>query len=239
MRIKKLLLTAHHQDKHPDRITGSYTTLADTDIEPFVQAGFAVTLYPAAVMSKNAVESIVQSVDSILITGGDDVDPYEYNEEVLYQNVVRYKNRDTTDRMILDAAIKFKKPVFGYCRGIQIINVYFGGSLYQNVKEQIPTKVLHKQADKHKLCHTIDIEKNSFLYDVYKEYSIWVNSFHSQAIKQSGKGLQVVAKSADNVIEAVQHKDLPVYAVQWHPEISFHFDETSRKLIRYLHNWLL
>lgn len=122
------------------------------------------------------------------------------------------------DFQIIDMFVKAKKPIFGICRGIQILNLYFGGTLRKvniNWSHGLP-KVDQKQ------MHPITVKKDSFVYDVFGAERATVNSHHGWGIDRLAEGLEAVATADDGVIEAVQHKTLPVFATQWHPEQTFH-----------------
>jgi putative glutamine amidotransferase len=123
--------------------------------------------------------------------------------------------RDVVEMKLMDAAVKQKKKIFGICRGQQLINVYFGGTLYQNIQAQAKTKVRHMQDQVDQLAHKVTIVKDSFLGKIYSKSNIWTNSYHNQAVKDFGKDLIISAKSSsDGIIEAIEHISLPIYAVQ-------------------------
>lgn len=145
--------------------------------------------------------------DGLLLSGGPDLDPEWYGEE----NTASLGIDRDYDRRGFDALKYFYeagKPVLGICRGFQVINVFFGGSLHQD----IPDHNL-KPEERHKVIFT----EENFLADVYPP-EILVNSFHHQAAKVPGKGLRVFAYAEDGTIEAAVHKDGRVFGVQWHPE---------------------
>ena len=122
------------------------------------------------------------------------------------------------DHKIFDLFVKAGKPIFGICQGLEVLNVYFGGSLKKvniNWSHGLP-KVDQKQ------MHPINIKKDSFVYDVFGTERATVNSHHGWGIDRLAEGLEVVATADDGVIEAVQHKELPIFATQWHPEQNFH-----------------
>ena len=155
-----------------------------------------------------------EGFDGLLIPGGWDADPALYGEE----NVACRGVDPALDQLqlrILDAFVKAGKPVLGTCRGHQMINVYFGGSLIQHV----PTPHIHTRdedstSDK---AHLTQAEKGSFLEELYGE-RFSVNSAHHQAVKRLGEGLRIVQRSDDGIVEGIVHRDLPVWGVQWHPE---------------------
>ena len=148
--------------------------------------------------------------DGLLLPGGGDLDPASYGQEMRGSN----KPDPDLDQLQLDALGAFvhaKKPVFGICRGLQVINVFFGGTLVQNLPQGYHQYIGCDQV------HETIAEPNSFLAALYGE-RFSVNSAHHQAIDALGNGLQAVQHAMDGVIEAIRHTELPVWAVQWHPE---------------------
>ena len=123
------------------------------------------------------------------------------------KNIIVVEEIDTLDFSIIKAFNNVNKPILGICRGIQAINVCFGGSLYQD----IPYHKLPKEER-----HNIKFEKASFLYNCYNTEQMLINSLHHQAIKELAKGFKAVAKSEDGIVEAIENKN--IIAVQWHPE---------------------
>ena len=114
---------------------------------------------------------------------------------------------DTLDFAMIKKFNDVNKPILGICRGIQAINVFFGGGLYQDIPNH---KLLRNER------HNVKFEKDSFLYDCYKTEQMQINSLHHQAIKTVAKGFKVVAKSEDGIVEGIENKN--IIAVQWHPE---------------------
>lgn len=130
------------------------------------------------------------------------------------------KERDVLERRLIDCAVQKGKPVLGICRGAQLLNVYFGGSLYQDLKEfyiEIPQvqTILPKKR--------IRIAGDSKLAGILKTTSCKVNALHKQAIKKNGEGVRVAAREQSGVVQAIEHGKLPfVIGVQWHPEFLPH-----------------
>jgi len=155
-------------------------------------------------------EAIFEMCDAFLITGGMDVDPIHFNEtnEGLSKNVD--SRLDLIDQQITAYAVKTKKPLLGICRGLQTINVFLGGSLYQDLG---PLNVAHQSVSKD---HFVDIKPHPWFEF---EGTIDVNSYHHQAIKKVAPDLEIIGQHQDGTIEMVVHKSLPIFAVQWHPEI--------------------
>lgn len=163
--------------------------------------------YKNAVISAGG-EISLKNPDGLILCGGDDISPEFYNEENTNCKKIDFF-RDKYEFELLEKFIFLKKPVLAICRGIQIVNVFFGGTLYQNIEN-------HKNNDGTDLFHQVTA-KERFLKNLYGE-DFLVNSCHHQAIKDLGKNLCVTAISPDNVIEGIVHKSLSIIGVQWHPE---------------------
>ena len=151
--------------------------------------------------------------DGLLLPGGCDADPTLYGECNL---ACEHVNRALDDLQLgmLDMFVKAKKPVLGICRGHQLINVYFGGTLIQHLPCSDCHSRMAQPADK---VHTTHAVPGSVMERMYG-CCFCTNSSHHQAIGQLGDGLEIVEWSDDGVAEAVKHETLPVFGVQWHPE---------------------
>lgn len=156
------------------------------------------------VNSTNNIDNIVNNCDALIIPGGADINPSLYKEEVNGTKEY-YDFIDTLDYAYIDAFFNANKPIIGICRGHQIINVFFGGTLYQDIQN-------HRHTN-----HNVNITKDSFIYDIYKTNNLTVNSLHHQAIKDLAPNFEIIAQSDDGYIEACKYKN--IYTVQWHPEM--------------------
>lgn len=169
------------------------------------------------VKDKAMAREIVARIDGLLMTGGEDINPAYYREEVLNESVYVNAPRDTSDLLVLAAARKRGIPILGICRGEQIINVFYGGTLYQDIPSQVEDCLAHKQTEPASTgTHTIRIKKSSRLHKLLGVDTIAVNSFHHQAVKKLAAGFKVSATADDGVIEAYENGK--VMCVQFHPE---------------------
>lgn len=173
------------------------------------------------------LEAIVSEMDGFVFQGGTDLSPQSYGEEPIENGRwIGDPVRDAYELRLMDKAFKSEKPIFGICRGLQLMNVFFGGTLYQDTKTQRPDSNIHRDAEIYDhLHHEIILKNGSFLSEIYKGETLnQVNSIHHQSIKDLGKDLEIVASSAiDNVAEAIEYKKATagkIFAVQWHPEFS-------------------
>ncbi len=177
------------------------------------------------IRDNRAAEKIVADLDGLLLPGGGDIDPRRYNESRYHvKGISKIKgvsrSRDTSELQLCLKALEVDIPVFGICRGIQILNVATGGSLYQDIHTQLNNCLLHKdEQSKYDAWHNIKIQPGSLLNQFTDDSFTEVNSAHHQAVKTIGEGLIVTAQSEDGIIEAIEYPAKPfVIAVQYHPE---------------------
>ena len=177
---------------------------------------------PVLLAPSRNVADIALKIDGILISGGSDLHPSYYNEDVNYEIKIVERDRSGFEFAIIHEIIKFKKPVLGICYGMQLINVAFGGSLYQDIRQQVSAAMEHREG-----WHTIKINDNKLI----DRGEFKVNSSHHQAVKVIGQRLNAIAFSADGIVEAVSRNDYPfLLGVQWHPERMQ--DSLSEKIFR-------
>ncbi len=191
-------------------------TVKDTYVCAVREAGGIPVILPP-VRSASEAEEALRSVRAVVFTGGEDIDPVRYGEEVLNESVEVNGPRDTSDFLLAVAALRMKKPVLAICRGEQLLNVALGGTLYQDLPVQAPGPVAHRQdAPASEATHIIHIEKESRLHSLTGVDSAMVNSFHHQAVKDPAPGTKVVARAADGIVEGFEKGDM--ICVQFHPE---------------------
>jgi putative glutamine amidotransferase len=164
-----------------------------------------------------------EKYDGLLLTGGGDVDISYFNGEPNPAIGIPSPLRDRLELALAHLAIESGWPLFGICRGIQVLNVALGGTLITDIPSQIQTNIDHNTPSakgRQHLAHSVDILEDSALWQMMNSKSVMVNSFHHQAIKNIAEGLVVTARSSDGLIEAVElpGKSKPVFGVQWHPE---------------------
>lgn len=200
-------------------------------MDGIVQAGGLPMILPLT-MDKLLLEQICQTVDGLVFTGGPDVYPGLYGEEVLPVCDEISSVRDFMEDFLFDVAVvTMDKPALGICRGIQFFNVFLGGSLYQDLPSQYNNgrQISHDQS--YTLpAHSLAIEPGCPLFDLLKIDTMSVNSIHHQGIKKLSKDLTCMARAEDGLIEAVFMPGKKfVWGVQWHPECILH-NENNRRL---------
>ncbi|MBQ1821699.1 MAG: gamma-glutamyl-gamma-aminobutyrate hydrolase family protein [Clostridia bacterium] len=183
---------------------------------------------------EESLKRLVDTLDGFLIAGGQDVSPALYGEETKPTCKETCPERDAMESVLLRLLWDADKPVFGICRGLQILNAHLGGTLYQDLLTEHPSGVNHRMAAPYDRAeHSVSLLRESPLHALLNADSIGVNSCHHQAIKTLAPGLQPMAISPDGLVEAVYAPEKRfVWAVQWHPEFFFRKDESSRKLFQ-------
>lgn len=178
------------------------------------------------------LEFLIDQCDGILLTGGNDIDPEKYGETQLNDTITLAPVRDKMEMKVCDLAVERNLPVLGICRGVQLINVYFGGTLYQDIPAQLQTEVKHRmEPPHHRSCHNCILDKDSPLFALVGENVIGVNSHHHQSIKDIAPGFLVMGRCEDGVIEAIWKPGKPfLWGVQWHPEKIWDIEESSAKV---------
>ena len=161
---------------------------------------------------EQSVEDLSELCDGLVLCGGPDVEPHYYGEDVFNATVRTDPTRDVYEFALAKAFLAKRKPILTICRGFQLLNIELGGTLYQDIVEQLG--FIHFSTE---LRHYISAEKNSVLYNLFGE-KFKVNSTHHQAIKVLGKGLRATAYSTEGIIEAYEHESLPIMGTQFHPE---------------------
>jgi putative glutamine amidotransferase len=176
------------------------------------------------VSASDAPRVRAEDYDGILFAGGEDVDPSFYGEEKRHNNVHDHRPRDEFEFSLLEGALARRAPILGICRGVQMINVKFGGTLYQDMKEDAEPQFEHRQTDlgksRQESTHTVLVTDAESSLGAIMQGACRVNSLHHQAVKRLGRGLKVTAHSEDGFVEAVESADAYPFlmAVQWHPE---------------------
>lgn len=204
-----------------------YSYVADNYIKSISKSNATPIILPI-IEDEKQIENQIKAIDGLVLSGGYDIDPFFYNEEPLEKLQAIFPRRDVYELKLIEFAIKYKKPILGICRGFQLLNVAFGGSLYQDLSYRPNTFVKHVQNTKpEQVTQSIKIDKNSTLFEISKIETERVNSFHHLALKEIAKDFNVVALAKDGVVEAIEYKnkDLFILGVQFHPEMMY---ETSK-----------
>lgn len=152
--------------------------------------------------------------DAFIIPWGEDIDPSLYGEWC-EESVNTQIDNDSFELRFIEKIVQKKKPIFWICRGMQLLNVFFWGSLQQNIQSEILHQEHERQND---IIHSVNFVEGTRIHEIFGSCT-WVNSIHHQAIKKLWTHLIVTGTAHDGVIESIEHSDLNIVWVQWHPEM--------------------
>ena len=200
-------------------ITGGSATAANGTPQWSLNRNYAEMIVraggiPILAINDEVIDEYVELADGLLLSGGKDVATHLYGQEQKFDNIFVDEARDDLEWKLMDAFVPTKKPIFGICRGVQVMNAYFGGTLIQDIPAQLGGD--HSKG----VNHEIEIKKDSILGQLYGE-SMLINSYHHQGLDEIAEGFISTAWSdagGNKMVEAIEHESLPYWSVQWHPE---------------------
>ncbi len=195
------------------------------------EAGAIPVILPLSSSAEDVLE-VFEMCDGLLMTGGHDVSPSLYGQQRQINCGISCDERDLLEKALYEKALEQDKPVLGICRGIQLINVLQGGTLYQDLSSEYDSSIEHHMEPPYtKVAHKVNIAKQTPLYELLLTEQMGVNSYHHQAVKDLGSDLEVMAVSEDGLVEAIRHIGKKfVWAFQWHPEFDFEVNPNSKKI---------
>ncbi len=210
---------------------GSFSTVSvDASYLDVLSTCGATPLIVPLGLSQNELESLADKAQGLFIPGGADINPKQYGASNAHESIVDISDeRDELELSLAKIFIEKRKPIFGVCRGAQIINVAMGGTLHQDIQSEVETEI-HHEYDKQvslaeyfpKEIHRVIISENTALASFLPLSRITVNSLHHQAVKDIGAGLRICARAEDGIAEAIESEDMDtrwILGVQWHPEM--------------------
>ncbi|HEX7295826.1 MAG TPA: gamma-glutamyl-gamma-aminobutyrate hydrolase family protein [Pyrinomonadaceae bacterium] len=205
-----------------------------------LEAAGAIPLHISLIPNADYVNAAVKGLDGILLPGSDsDVDPLRYGHEPHRALGTVQPIKDETDLLVIAAAERNRIPLFAICFGMQILNVYRGGTLIQDIASQVSDSIKHEQgAPRDRRSHSVKLLPGSMLEQLAGGEHQSVNSHHHQAIEVIGRDLVATAWSTDGLVEAFEdpRREPFVMAVQWHPELGWDNDEFSQAIFRHFIN---
>jgi putative glutamine amidotransferase len=196
-------------------------------VRSVIRAGGVPILLPINGNLKD-IKTLVQLINGLIIVGGNDIPPRFYQERVSQKIRPMYEGRVRFDMNLYRLAQRRKIPILAICYGMQLLNVIYGGSLYQDIQKQVPGAKSHRS--KESPAHQIHLE-DCALAKMLGRKSFLVHSSHHQAVKKIGRSLRAVGYSSDRIVEVIEGPPNTI-AVQWHPERQ-EKDPLQRKLFNH------
>jgi len=223
-----LILISPNIEKKGDEFGDLSISLSETYQQVLMGAGAIPWALPATV-SRELIAECVRLCDGVMLTGGEDVDPRLYGNELpprLRKTVTVTPDggeRDLRELLLVDEVFRQRKPLLGICRGHQMLNVALGGSLVPDIRTQMPKAINHRRMERRsEVVHEVRLTEGGILAKITGRTSLGVNSTHHQAVGRVAEPLQAIARSDDGVVESMQLKQshmLPfLLSVQFHPE---------------------
>lgn len=213
-----------------------WSVIANDCADSIIRAGGIPFFIPVS-DDEEYLKSVCETIDGLFISGGNDIDPLLFNMRAdKYTGLISPK-RDFQEMFLIDYIYKYtNKPILAICRGMQILNVYFKGNLIMDIPSAgYPTHSINKM-DRTKPVHSVEIDKDSILYNIIGGDKLFVNSLHHQGVDIIGEKLKPVAKCEDGIIEALEYEnnnDRFIMAIQWHPEMMSSKDKGNQSIFDY------
>ncbi|HVN54028.1 MAG TPA: gamma-glutamyl-gamma-aminobutyrate hydrolase family protein [Anaerolineaceae bacterium] len=204
----------------PNELTTMIGT-TEAYVQAVITAGGIPVLIPVG-LPEGRLRELGRTLDGLLLTGGGDIDPARFAGRPHERVYDVDPERDRLEFTLLDAAQEVGMPFFGICRGLQLVNVAFGGSLYTDIADQHPDPLRHDyfgDTPRNHLAHPVQIEEESRLRKILELPALKVNSLHHQGVERVAPGLNATAHAPDGLVEGLELPGYPFgLAVQWHPE---------------------
>ncbi len=199
---------------------GLERSYVNNDYVAALERSGAIPVILPVVRGQDVAERQTEGVDGLVISGGYDIDPLLFGEEPRSRLEFVYRDTDIFQLRTIQTALRRNQPLLGICKGIQLLNVACGGSIYQDLSE-IPDAFVKHSQNRKRACpsHTVVAEEGSLVAELLGT-AFPVNSYHHQAVKDVGRGLRITSRAMDGVVEALEMEEAPfAVGVQWHPEM--------------------
>ena len=196
------------------------------------EAGAVPLILPFST-ERNTVQQLCRMADGFLFTGGQDVNPSLYGERKSDRCGEILSERDEMEIQYFSYCLDNDVPALGICRGIQFMNAFLGGTLYQDLPSEKGLNHVQKPPYSSHF-HSVEVMEGTLLHDILGKDKINVNSYHHQAVRDVSEKLEICAVSEDGIVEALAHREKEfILAVQWHPELDYSLEINSRKIVKY------
>ena len=219
--IKKPIIGITSAYEKEEGLRNYHRTTVSIDYTKSVVASGGIPLVIPVTKDREIIKAQLELIDGLILSGGADINPFLYGQDFKEGIGIISPERDECEMIILEEFLKTGKPILGICRGHQLINIYFNGTLFQDMRYYGKDYLKHEQELYPELAtHIVNIvEKDNMLAELYGD-KVATNSFHHQSVDRLGEGLTVIAKANDGIVEAFQKKDHKfLYGIQWHPEM--------------------
>lgn len=199
------------------------------------ELGYEPERLPIADRAETEIEQRYAESDAVVIMGGDDIDPKLYGGAADYPERGHHVTlADERTVELIRRAGADRKPVFGICRGLQLLNVTYGGTLVQHLDNAGAHRYAPGPQEHEYVSHRVSIDPDSIVGRALGSEEAVIESTHHQAVAELGEGLRAVSHAQDGVVEAIEHEVLPQFAVQWHPEAPGSAPDELPQLLRAL-----
>jgi putative glutamine amidotransferase len=185
-------------------------------------------------LDENYALELCRKLDGLIVPGGPDIFPGTYGRQLTPYNSMLCVEKDRSDVLYLRAMLKLGKPIFGICRGMQLVNVLLGGTLLEDIPAYGKTTVQHFSpvVPDWLATHLVECEGESKIRGWMPEPSFMVNSFHHQCVVQPGEGMRITARCSDGIVEAIERSSPFILGTQWHPEYQYSHDPDQLLIFR-------
>lgn len=210
--------------------------IADAYCDAVRAAGGTPILIPV-INNTDFIKEVCNLVDGIVMSGGGDIHPSYFNAPTIPEAGTPDPERDAYDVALIREAQARQIPILGICRGMQILNIVFGGDIYQDIAKEFGPALPHSQEEPKRVAtHQVSIKKDSRLAHIMQQTEVGTNTFHHQAVKRIANEFVASAFTSDGICEAIEHPFYPMIGVQWHPE---HLAMAGDKGAQALFQWLI